>query len=1182
MESVAESHSPLQQRNSTSSGSSRGSNKRKSFEGQENNENSPVNVPNKAQNVEKPTPQSASKMFKDVLISGSSALATGYQHLSSVMKNADEARTTASSSNKKKSSLPVPRRKLSASTGPTKTTTLKQAPTGTKMPAEPSSALKKKQVTEQSTAERCTNATPMKVPGSSRKAPLTKEKSNDILPEDKMLAPNASINAIMKRLKKIISATPSPDVIRSHFETGFSINDERLATIITHLKVKSKWDYKEKAKKQEAVIKELRECLNITFAEIKSTKEKCILQENSTNGMLRDCYEEFLDSVQIINTFQATNNKLQQDLLRVNDDMRSTSSALMKYKTETSPLRNRTKDSESRISELQAQLMLEQTKGTQAANDLAKLEKDFAELKMKSEAALATQKEDFDQRLEVSVQGYREEVALLREDLSRRQSDADRYSGEKADLDHKKQEMQEEVVRLQSRLRESENTSARYEKDIDRYSGEVDKLRETLTQKDSDLRATINSLQEIQRQANHEKNGIRAELSLCQARVQLLEEERLEINTQLATKKEECVSQGKEVAQLKEQIGQLETKLTQQDEEMKGSKESVMQLEVEKELRMRCEVREDAERRERIAAVSQLLAIESDCKNRIREIEEKNSTELEAVESQLRAIAQQKDEVAEDLKRQNDVAAGLEKEVQQLHTELENASVNHESVEKLGKVTGELEVMRRRVQELTEAQALQGSTDARRIAEYEEKLRAGEVQRRKLHNLVQELRGNVRVFARVRPFLPNDGLDMAALPEPTIAVRSDMNSLRIHRDSRSPDERPEDHSFNFDKAFGPSTSQETLFKEVSEFVQSALDGYNVCLFSYGQTGSGKTHTMQGSGNGSMRGVIPRAMEQVGIYKTELEAKGWQYEMQVSFVEIYNETIRDLLRSETNDVTHDIKKDAQGGVYVTDVTMVHVDPNDVEQVENIMEEAARHRSVGQTAMNERSSRSHSVFALHLKATNVEQGIVLKGTLSLVDLAGSERLDRSGATGSQLKETVAINKSLSALTDVFVAIGNKQAHIPFRNSKLTYLLQPALSGDGKTLMMVNLSPTEESFHESLCSLRLAKQINQCELGKPKKQVKEATAGSSSTSTSAKISSSSSSATPLTKNTSSRATKQMSASMSNVSTTSSNADGSGASVTPQMLTASLGGRRPNTSGPANSSSTTATAIATKKARK
>jgi kinesin family member C1 len=129
--------------------------------------------------------------------------------------------------------------------------------------------------------------------------------------------------------------------------------------------------------------------------------------------------------------------------------------------------------------------------------------------------------------------------------------------------------------------------------------------------------------------------------------------------------------------------------------------------------------------------------------------------------------------------------------------------------------------------------------ETKKISEYEEKLRVSEVQRRKLHNLVQELRGNVRVFARVRPFLPNDGLDMGNLPEPTIVARSDVNSLRILRPAASSDERTEDHSFSFDKVFGPSVTQEALFSEVSEFVQSALDGYNVCLFSYGQTGSGK-------------------------------------------------------------------------------------------------------------------------------------------------------------------------------------------------------------------------------------------------------------------------------------------------------------------------------------------------------
>jgi len=205
----------------------------------------------------------------------------------------------------------------------------------------------------------------------------------------------------------------------------------------------------------------------------------------------------------------------------------------------------------------------------------------------------------------------------------------------------------------------------------------------------------------------------------------------------------------------------------------------------------------------------------------------------------------------------------------------------------------------------------------------------------------------------------------------------------------------------------------------------------------------------------MRGIIPRAMEQMGKYKLEREAQGWEYRMEVTFVEIYNESIRDLLRSgavgTSDDNKHEIKKDMEGNLFVSDAVIMPIDPNDTSQVEAVLELASRHRSVGFTAMNERSSRSHSVFTLHLRAKNAEQGTLLKGTLSLVDLAGSERLDRSCASGDRMKETVAINKSLSALTDVFAAIGNKQTHIPFRNSKLTYLLQSALSGDGKTLMV-----------------------------------------------------------------------------------------------------------------------------------
>mmetsp|Transcript_17044 Transcript_17044/g.22619 ORF Transcript_17044/g.22619 Transcript_17044/m.22619 type:complete len:325 (-) Transcript_17044:290-1264(-) len=169
-------------------------------------------------------------------------------------------------------------------------------------------------------------------------------------------------------------------------------------------------------------------------------------------------------------------------------------------------------------------------------------------------------------------------------------------------------------------------------------------------------------------------------------------------------------------------------------------------------------------------------------------------------------------------------------------------------------------------------------------------------------------------------------------------------------------------------------------------------------------------------------------------------------------------------------------------------MMELDPNDSEAIEKVMEQAAKHRSVASTDMNAVSSRSHAVFTLHLKAKHSEQKQSLRGELNLVDLAGSERIKKSNVTGDRAKEATSINKSLSSLTDVFVAIGRKGAHIPYRNSKLTYLLQPCIGGEGKTLMVVNLSPTDASSFESLSALRFASMVNKCELGKATRSIKD----------------------------------------------------------------------------------------------
>lgn len=380
----------------------------------------------------------------------------------------------------------------------------------------------------------------------------------------------------------------------------------------------------------------------------------------------------------------------------------------------------------------------------------------------------------------------------------------------------------------------------------------------------------------------------------------------------------------------------------------------------------------------------------------------------------------------------------------------------------------------------------------RRIAQLEAEVLKGEQIRREMHNRIQELRGNIRVFVRTRPFLPGDNGETKSC----LDLHPDGENLEI-------DSKGKIQNFKFDKVFPPSAGQDAVFDEVSEFVQSALDGYHVCLFSYGQTGSGKTHTMQGSGNSNMRGIIPRAVEQILSQVKSMQKQKWKFTMSASFLEIYNEELKDLLVNMSegeiiqgagykDDGKLVIRRDRDGHSYVDGLRKVTINTEDSEQgmqgLKNLMAAAARSRSVASTKMNAVSSRSHSVFMLHLHGENDEDGTIVDGALNLCDLAGSERLDRSGAANDaqRLKETQSINKSLSCLGDVFTALSNGSTHVPYRNSKLTYLLQDCLSGDGKALMFVNLSPTLDSSNESLCSLRFAQRVNQVELGKATKHI------------------------------------------------------------------------------------------------
>lgn len=366
-----------------------------------------------------------------------------------------------------------------------------------------------------------------------------------------------------------------------------------------------------------------------------------------------------------------------------------------------------------------------------------------------------------------------------------------------------------------------------------------------------------------------------------------------------------------------------------------------------------------------------------------------------------------------------------------------------------------------------------------------------ETLRRSLHNELQELRGNIRVFCRIRPPLPKiEDPDTSHIKVKPFDDNNGIQAMEVIKSNNytagSGNNNNAPQQFKFDKIFDIGEQNSEVFKEVGQLVQSSLDGYNVCIFAYGQTGSGKTFTMLNPGDG----IIPSTISHIFNWIENLKERGWEYKIECQFVEIYNENIVDLLRNGGGENTttgngkceirHDHENETTS---ITNVTTCQLDSKD--SVGKVLQRATKLRSTASTESNEHSSRSHSIFIIHLHGHNNLTNEVSHGILNLVDLAGSERIHSSQVSGDRLRETQNINRSLSCLGDVIHALNtpdrNGKRHVPFRNSKLTYLLQYSLTGNSKTLMFVNISPSNSHLNETINSLRFASKVNSTKIGK-----------------------------------------------------------------------------------------------------
>ncbi|XP_036101023.1 kinesin-like protein KIF3B isoform X2 [Molossus molossus] len=326
---------------------------------------------------------------------------------------------------------------------------------------------------------------------------------------------------------------------------------------------------------------------------------------------------------------------------------------------------------------------------------------------------------------------------------------------------------------------------------------------------------------------------------------------------------------------------------------------------------------------------------------------------------------------------------------------------------------------------------------------------------------------SVRVVVRCRPM---NGKEKAASYDKVVDVDVKLGQVSVKNPRGVAHEMPK--TFTFDAVYDWNAKQFELYDETFRpLVDSVLQGFNGTIFAYGQTGTGKTYTMEGvRGDPEKRGVIPNSFDHIFTHISR--SQNQQYLVRASYLEIYQEEIRDLL-SKDQTKRLELKERPDTGVYVKDLSSFVT--KSVKEIEHVMNVGNQNRSVGATNMNEHSSRSHAIFVITIECSEVGldgENHIRVGKLNLVDLAGSERQAKTGAQGERLKEATKINLSLSALGNVISAlVDGKSTHIPYRDSKLTRLLQDSLGGNAKTVMVANVGPASYNVEETLTTLRYA---------------------------------------------------------------------------------------------------------------
>jgi kinesin family protein C1 len=605
---------------------------------------------------------------------------------------------------------------------------------------------------------------------------------------------------------------------------------------------------------------------------------------------------------------------------------------------------------------------------------------------------------------------------------------------EKNTVETQKEELEKELCRVNAELRKSQQAFSSLELE-----------NTTLMQSKNNIQNEKSALELALEQSEREKSSLSGDLRRSNQRGQELDVE-----------KSEALSK---IEKLQTRLDQLETERECLGQE-KGQVESRLES-LQAELS-----RSEAVVHSKTNEIAVLVSENTFIKN-----------QNETLESEKKSLMATCASLTERIQNLEQDMASLRGALDQERTEKVSISSKFETVQygktdverKLSNLDADYSYAKQKIQELEE-----------QLRKAREKVFDHDKERRKLHNTIMDLRGNIRVFCRVRPGNSSSGKDNA------VEIKDEENLSLINRGFKTfKGLETKVLPFKYDRIYSPTSTQEEVFSDVDLMVQSALDGYRVCIFAYGQTGSGKSFTMEGPPEAANsedffesnpnRGVIPRSVEKIFDAIPALANSGWTYSCHVSFMEVYMEKVYDLLTSRQEVIL------ANNGEQMVTQNLTVREVYDKHDVDCLLLEAKRRRSTSATNRNEHSSRSHFLFQMNICGTHTN-GEKSMGMLTLVDLAGSENA-KAAKDADQKEEGTQIRQSLLALQRVLKNL-KQGSNAAFRESKLTLLLKDSLTGSAKVLMFLNISPEEECLDETKNSLSFGSEVNSIQVGVAKK--------------------------------------------------------------------------------------------------